>query len=236
MYYRYYKNSNVNITIVLLHGWGVDSKYMESLKDLLIEDYSILLIDLPGHGESKLNKEYNMDNYIDELFYIVTKENIKNLYGIGHSFGGKVLSYYSLKYPLLGGILIAPSTYKPQFSLSKYIKIYLYKLLKRMHLKIPKFLLGSQDYRLTDGIKRKTFLNVVNFYLSKNELNKIITPIIIMGFKYDHAVKIKQLKKLNKYFVNSKLFIYDGDHFSYFSYLKEIKIFINYLIRGEFEW
>ena len=38
MYYKYYKNSNVDITIILLHGWGVDSKYMESLKDLLKED------------------------------------------------------------------------------------------------------------------------------------------------------------------------------------------------------
>ena len=234
MYYKYYKNSNVDITIILLHGWGVDSKYMESLKDLLKEDYSILLVDLPGHGKSKLNKEYTMDNYIDELFYIVTKENIKNLYGIGHSFGGKVLSYYSLKYPLSGGILIAPSTYKPQFSFVKFIKVRLYKLLKRMHFRIPKALLGSRDYQSTSGIKRKTFLNVVNFYLSKKELNRINTPFVIIGFNNDQEVKLQQLKKVNKHLLNSKLFIYSGDHFSYFSYLKEIKIFINYLTRGEF--
>ena len=74
MYYKYFKNSNSSITIVLLHGWGVNSLYMESIKDLLIDDYSILLVDLPGHGKSILQEEYTLDKYVDELFYIVTKE------------------------------------------------------------------------------------------------------------------------------------------------------------------
>lgn len=233
MYYKYFKNSNSSITIVLLHGWGVNSLYMESIKDLLIDDYSILLVDLPGHGKSILQEEYTLDKYVDELFYIVTKENIKNLYGIGHSFGGKVLSYYSLKYPLRGGILIAPSTYKPKFSFIKFIKIYLYKLLKKVHIKIPNFLLGSKDYKLTTGYKRKTFLNVCNFYLSKKELIKINTPYYIIGFTNDQEVKLYQLKKIAKYLRKSKLFIYNGNHFGYFEYLKEIKIFIHCLVKGE---
>ena len=144
--YSYYKNDNSSNTLLLLHGWGVDSSYLESLKDFLLNDYSILILDLPGHGKSYLDKAYTINDYIDEIFLIVCKENITRLYGIGHSFGGKVLSYYSLKYPLLGGILISPSTIKPPFSLVKFLKIRLYKIFKFLRIPLPKFLQGSRDY------------------------------------------------------------------------------------------
>lgn len=231
--YSYYKNDNSSNTLLLLHGWGVDSSYMESLKDFLLNDYSILILDLPGHGKSYLDKAYTINDYIDEIFMIVCKENITRLYGIGHSFGGKVLSYYSLKYPLLGGILISPSTIKPPFSLVKFLKIRLYKIFKFLRIPLPKFLQGSRDYKLTTGLKRKTFLNVSSSYLSKKELSQIRCNMLIIGFNNDLEVKIKSLKKLDKYIPNSKLFIYEGDHFSYFSYFKEIRILLNFLLRRE---
>ena len=207
--YSYY-NNNFKKTILLIHGWGVDSSYMESLKDFLIKDFNVLIIDLPGHGKS-----------------ILEKENITKLYIIGHSFGGKIGGFYALKYRVEGEILISPSLIKPRVSIKKIIKVFLYKLLKKLHLPIPLFLKGSRDYKRTKGLVRKTFLNVVNSYLSKEELNKINTSIILIGFNNDKEVRIYQMKKLNKYLKNSKLFIYEGDHFSYFSYFKEIRVLLN---------
>ena len=49
-----YINNNFKKTILLLHGWGVDSSYMESLKDFLVDDFNVLLMDLKGFGKSKL--------------------------------------------------------------------------------------------------------------------------------------------------------------------------------------
>lgn len=231
--YSYYRNYNSSKTIVLLHGWGVNSSYMESLKDFLLEDYSILLLDLPGHGKSYLNKVYKIEDYVDELFYIVNKEKITSLYGIGHSFGGKILGMYAKKYPLEGGILIAPSLIKPRFSLSLFIKIRIYKILRKLKLKIPKCLQGSYDYRNSSGLKRETFLNVHKAYLKKKELNKIKTKFIVIGFTKDKSINVYQVRRLNKYLLNSKLFIYEGNHFGYFSYFKEIRILLTYLTRGE---
>ena len=169
-----------------------------------------------------LTKGINFNN-----FSFVEKENITNLYIIGHSFGGKIGGFYALKYRVEGEILISPSLIKPRVSIKKIIKVFLYKLLKKLHLPIPLFLKGSRDYKRTKGLVRKTFLNVVNSYLSKIELNKINTSIILIGFNNDKEVRIYQMKKLNKYLKNSKLFIYEGDHFSYFSYFKEIRVLLN---------
>ena len=224
--YSYY-NNNFKKTILLIHGWGVDSSYMESLKDFLIKDFNVLLIDLPGHGKSILEKEFTIEDYVENIHFIVEKENITNLYIIGHSFGGKIGGFYALKYRVEGEILISPSLIKPRVSIKKIIKVFLYKLLKKLHLPIPLFLKGSRDYKRTKGLVRKTFLNVVNSYLSKIELNKINTSIILIGFNNDKEVRIYQMKKLNKYLKNSKLFIYEGDHFSYFSYFKEIRVLLN---------
>ena len=231
MNYYYYKNEDAKKTIVLLHGWGVDSSYMNSLKDYLKKYYSILLVDLPGHGKSKLSKPYKIQDYIDELFFLITKENIKSFYGIGHSFGGKILSFYALKYKIDGGILIAPSSYKSKFSLIKFIKIRLYKVFKLLRLPLPKSLRGSRDYINAKGYKRMTFLNVYNKYLKKKELRKIKTPFVIMGFEEDAEIKKYQLKKLRKYLFNSKLYFYKGNHFSYFDYYKEIRLHLMLLER-----
>lgn len=223
MYYQYFKNNDSSTTIMLLHGWGVSSSYMESLKDYLIRDYNVLLVDLPGHGKSYLQKPYSINDYIDELFLIINKENINKIYGIGHSFGGKLLGYYSLKYKLNGMILIAPSLIKPHFSFIKLMKILIYKILRRFNLKIPKHFQGSYDYKKASGLKRKTFLNVCHSYLTKKELRKIKIKSLIMGFKDDKEVKIYQLKKLDKYLLDSKLFIYPGNHFSYFDHYFDIR-------------
>lgn len=231
--YIYYKNEKASKTILLLHGWGVSSSYMESLKDYLKKDYSILLVDLPGHGKSDLEKVYGIEDYLNTLFMIVCKENITNLYGVGHSFGGKLLSFYSLKYKLNGMILLAPSSYKPRFSIIKFIKVTIYKILKRLHLPIPSSLQGSRDYKNTSGLKRKTFLKVCHSYLKKEQLKRIKIPTIIVGFKDDKEVKKYQLKKLNRYIAHSKLFMYDGTHFSYFEHYSDIRKLLILLERGK---
>ena len=77
--YSYLKNDNSSNTLLLLHGWGVDSSYMESLKDFLLNDYSILILDLPGHGKSYLDKAYTINDYIDEIFSLHTIKNISSI-------------------------------------------------------------------------------------------------------------------------------------------------------------
>lgn len=225
-----YKNNDTNFTLLFVHGWGVDSSYMKPLIKSIENSYSYINIDLNGFGLSPLERAFTLDDFCEEINRIITHLEIEEVYGIAHSFGGKVLLRYQEMYLLKRIILIAPSIYKPPFSLIKVIKIYGYKLFKKMRWNLPSFFKGSKDYINATGNLKETFLNVCSYYFSKKRLRRVRIKIFLIGFNKDKEVKLKSLKKAHKYLSSSELFIYDGNHFEYLNRIKEIRGIISYMI------
>ena len=60
----------------------------------------------------------------------------------------------------------------------------------------------------------------------KRQLKAINTNVNIIGFNKDKSISINDLKYLHKFIKNSKLHIFDGDHFGYFDHLNEIALLI----------
>lgn len=59
----YHSIQGVGPDLVLLHGWGMHSGIMGQLALNLASDYRVHLIDLPGHGRSRLhNKAFDLDS------------------------------------------------------------------------------------------------------------------------------------------------------------------------------
>lgn len=216
--YQYIKNKNAKTTILLIHGWNTSSLYMESFIQPLKNNFSILLVDL----FKNLDKAYTIDDFIEEIYQIVSSLNILNLVIVGHSFGGKIGYFYQKKYSLDGLVLIAPSLIKPKFNLKTFLKIKLYKYLKKKNKKIPKFLKGSKDYQNSSGHLNNTFKNCVNCYM--NQLDVETPQTLVYGFKNDREVKVYQIKKISKYIKNSKIKIFNGNHFAYLDHIKEITL------------
>lgn len=69
------------ISIVLLHGWGVDSeKYVELIKKFKIQNsnFKIIIPDLPGFGKSDEPKEnWDLDDYVEFVNEFIEKTNRK---------------------------------------------------------------------------------------------------------------------------------------------------------------
>lgn len=78
--------------VLLLHGWGDSSKGLRALSRALARFYTMLLIDLPGFGETEAPKEnWHLDNYTSFIRHTLEKLEINNVYGvIGHSNGGSI--------------------------------------------------------------------------------------------------------------------------------------------------
>ena len=72
--------------------------------------------------------------------------------------------------------LFAPSIFNKPRLLSYYIKVYLYKLIKRIkpNSKLLKYF-GSKDYKSLNNIMKATMSNVINYDLSKliKEINQV---------------------------------------------------------------
>lgn len=216
--YKYYFNDENKDTILLIHGWNTTSLYMEGFIKAFSTSYNIINVDL----FNKLNKPYKIENFLDDLNYIIRQHSYNKLVIIGHSFGGKLAYFYSKKYHVDKLVLIAPSLVKPRKKLIKYIKVKLYKWLSKHNLKIPKFLKGSKDYVQAKGYLKQTFLLCHNKYIKF--INDNAPQTLVIGFDKDQQVKKYQIRKIKKYIPSSIIKFYPGNHFAYLDYIKEIRI------------
>ena len=208
--------------LLLLHGWGVDSSYMECF--LEVKDYNFLVIDLPGFGKSNIDRPYDIPSYVNDIHELMKELEISYFVGLGHSFGGKILYYYSLTYPceVLKLYLIAPSLFmKKSFKTKK--KIFFYHLYKKLHIKIPSSLRGSYDYQKASEVMKKTLSNVTRVLTNKNNLKEFNIEVYLFAFNKDKEVPFKVLKKVSSYLPLCHFYLLNGNHFSYFAHLRFIK-------------
>ncbi len=89
--------------LIFIHGWLLSRSYWYPLIEELKENYSCLVYDLRGFGESQpkenqeensslesLESQYNLASYAQDLEEILNQLNIDNAWLIGHSLGGSI--------------------------------------------------------------------------------------------------------------------------------------------------
>jgi cardiolipin-specific phospholipase len=91
--------------IVLIHGYGGTASYFYGMMKYLYKDFDFYALDLLGMGLSsrpqinlKTASEY-INFFIDSIELWRKTMNIEKFYLVGHSLGGFISGYYSLKYP-----------------------------------------------------------------------------------------------------------------------------------------
>ncbi|MCV2502220.1 MAG: pimeloyl-ACP methyl ester esterase BioH [Candidatus Lightella neohaematopini] len=99
-----------NINIILIHGWGINSKIWLNLVKKLKKIFCVHLFDLPGYGGSKEINLYTLDQLVN---IIVNDININNIILVGWSLGGLVATKMVLMYPNIfkGLVLVSSSPY-----------------------------------------------------------------------------------------------------------------------------
>lgn len=107
--------SHKKTSLVLLHGWGLNSAvwqpFIDSLPDSFFNDFNIITIDLPGFGNNvhkKINP-YSITNICQSIVGSITEQAVY----IGWSLGGLIATEMALSYPekVLALVTIASSPY-----------------------------------------------------------------------------------------------------------------------------
>lgn len=109
-YFRY----GMGPLIVLLHGFGEDSRIWQYQIEALQDYYTVVVPDLPGSGGSVLPHEpLRIESMADFVKEILHQENAKKVVMFGHSMGGYITLAFAEKYPetLCGLGLIHSSAY-----------------------------------------------------------------------------------------------------------------------------
>lgn len=227
-YLRYGNESGK--TIVLLHGWGQNIEMMKPVGDAFIDDYDVLIIDLPGYGKSSEPPfAWTVENYADMVYHLLQELKIKKPIMMGHSFGGKISLMYASKYEVEKLILFA-SPYKPGIK-KLSLKTKVLKNLKKVKIlsgleEFAKKHTGSTDYRNASPLMREILVGTVNLDITEN-VKKIKCPTLIFWGTMDTAVSVESAYELEKLISNAGTVIYDGC--THYAYLERLGQTINVL-------
>lgn len=97
------RNQDSKITILFIHGNSFSSDcFLRQLESNLLQDYRIIAIDLPGHGDSSRARDlstYTMPGYAEVLNNFVNVLDLKEVILAGHSLGGNVAMEVIARYP-----------------------------------------------------------------------------------------------------------------------------------------
>ena len=79
-------------TLIFVHGWSCDRSYWNAQREHFAQHHRVVTIDLPGHGDSGLNrKDWTMHAYGMDVAAVVRELALDEVVLIGHSMGGPVV-------------------------------------------------------------------------------------------------------------------------------------------------
>ena len=225
LYYEKYGTKKQ--TILILPGWGNNRITFNYLIHDLKKYFTIYILDYPGFGNSSINKDLTIFDYSNIIYQFIKLLNINNPILIGHSFGGRIISILTTKYPLkIKKLLLIDVAGLKEYNIKLFIKKKIYKLLKFLIQLLPKknqkkYLnllfkkYASNDYKLLPNNLYKTFQNIIKIKLNKYYKKINLETLIIWGEK-DNITPLKLGIKLNKLINDSTLIpIKNTKHFPY---------------------
>jgi pimeloyl-ACP methyl ester carboxylesterase len=222
--YEYFDN-NSKESLVFLHGWGQNIQMMMGLAKPFTKKYNVLIIDLPGFGQSdEPESVWSIYDYADMVEEMLKNLKINKPILVGHSFGGKISLCYAIKYNPKKIVLLA-SPYKKNIKKDNF-KTRLLKFMKKipglggLAEKAKKYF-GSTDYKNASVMMRKVLVKHVNLDVSE-DAKKIKCPTLLIWGTKDEAVSYDDAVELEKLISNCGLVTYEGNtHYAYLERLTQ---------------
>ena len=77
--------------VILIHGWACDEGYWSNQVDALKARYTVVAVNLAGHGASESNRtQWTMENYGQDVAAVARRINNQQIVLVGHSMGADV--------------------------------------------------------------------------------------------------------------------------------------------------
>jgi pimeloyl-ACP methyl ester carboxylesterase len=187
----------------------------------LIKKFHLVVIDLPGHGNSAYasnpEKDYTITGFLNIISGVIDHLNLKNIIYIGHSFGGHIILQSLDKLRDVKGLVVfgsTPSGTPPAFEKAffphpstEYIfradlsdsmfKIWAEALFEP-GVEIPEFI--TVNMRKADPLVRSTIGASISLGLFHDELllaEKLKVPLAIFHGEHDQLVNPEYLEGLS---------------------------------------
>ena len=227
------RKGNGKETLVLLHGFMENISIWHEMESHLSEHFSLLKIDLPGHGQSEMVAEVQtMEIMAEEVKKVLDKLDLNKVHLLGHSMGGYTSLAFAEKYPeLLISLTLFFSTYFPDDAEKKEQRIKSYRIIKDAfphyaRAGVPN-LFNPNERDILEG-KIETALEIalstnnlgalasvkgmVERTDKKHVLESLDAKILVIAGKHDNAVKTEIMIKNLPDRTNIKSYVLDCGH------------------------
>jgi pimeloyl-ACP methyl ester carboxylesterase len=211
-------------TLVILHGWQSKVEKWSDFRALMEKQgWKVFLPSLPGFGENKLKKPWNLNNYVDWFNGWLKKKKITKFCLLGHSFGGRISIKYAANKPKELGkiILIGCAGFEKRATLKNLFFLIMAKAGKILFF-LPPFcflkswarwllykLAGEKDYFEAGKNLKETMKKVIGQNLTK-EIKKINNSTLIIWGREDKITPLKYVGILKKGIAKNKILVYDN--------------------------
>lgn len=215
--------------VVLMHGWGCNHSTLASIEKICSgQGFRVINIDFPGFGASTEPAEvWGVERYTRLVEELLRKEGIDSPILLGHSFGGRVGILYASRNNVRKLILVDAAGVKPRRSWKYYLKVYSYKLSKRLmrliysneraerRLEERRKRTASADYLAASPKMRAILSKVVNEDLC-HVMPQIKAPTLLIWGENDTATPLADAKKMEKLIPDAGLVSFPGcGHYSF---------------------
>lgn len=106
---NYNITGNGDTTLLFVHGSYIDQTYWEKQLKYFSSNYTVVTLDLPGHGKSGTErKDWSTQSFAEDVITVIKELDLKNVIFIGHSWAGDVnlIAVTSYPRPIIGFIAI----------------------------------------------------------------------------------------------------------------------------------
>jgi pimeloyl-ACP methyl ester carboxylesterase len=227
------RKGNGKETLVLLHGFMENLSIWSDMQPHLSENFSLVKIDLPGHGQSDILAEvHTMELMAEEVKKVLDHQKLEKVHLLGHSMGGYVSLAFAEKFPdSLKSLTLFFSTYFPDDEEKKNQRIKSYRIISDSfshyaRVGIPNLfnpnerdiLEGKIETALTTALSTNNqgalacVKGMVERTDKKHILENLDSKILVIAGKHDNAVKTETTIKNLPDRTNIKSYVLDCGH------------------------
>lgn len=230
---NYEISGNGKKPLVLLHGFMENNTIWSDMENHFSKDFTLIKIDLPGHGKSEIHNNVNsMDFMAEKVKEVIDSLHLNKINLLGHSMGGYTSLAFAEKFPeLLESLTLFFSTTIADDDEKKQIRKRSIAVIDEnfetfVNSSIPnlfsnnekdilegKIELAKEIANSTDkeGVKAAQ-LGMMERPNRTEILENLDAKILIIAGKYDNAVKTENLLKVIPEKTNIKTYVLDCGH------------------------
>ena len=230
---NYEISGNGKENLVLLHGFMENLLIWEEMEEKLSQDFTLIKIDLPGHGLSKIYSDvHSMELNAEEVKKVTDQLKLGKFHLLGHSMGGYTSLAFAEKFPDdLKSLTLFFSTYFADDVEKKEQRRKSFRIIKEafrtyVNAGIPN-LFNENEKDILEGkidlakeialsTKPDGVLAAVKGMMERTDkklvMEKFEGKILVIAGKYDNAVKTDVMLKNLPEKTNIKSYLLDCGH------------------------